>query len=108
VESIFVVEYFREYESTYIQTDFVHESVDPGVLLDEKTRGRKSREVVPLSLSIIVSAFLSPSFLPPFHLDFLLLIPLISPYIFQNDSNDKMHKSGVKKRNPFLIAFCLM
>jgi hypothetical protein len=30
-------------------TALAHESVDPKVLFDEKTRGRKSRETVPLS-----------------------------------------------------------
>jgi hypothetical protein len=35
-ESIFVVEYLREYESI-IETALVHESVDPRALFDEKT-----------------------------------------------------------------------
>jgi hypothetical protein len=36
VESIFVVEYLREYDSIF-ETAFAHESVDPGVLYDKKT-----------------------------------------------------------------------
>jgi hypothetical protein len=39
-ESIFIVNYFREYESIF-ETALAYESVDPGVLFDEKTRGRK-------------------------------------------------------------------
>jgi hypothetical protein len=31
-----------------LHTALAHESVDPGVLFDEKPRGRKSRETVPL------------------------------------------------------------
>jgi hypothetical protein len=34
-ESIFKVEYLREYESIF-ETASAHESVDPGVLFDEK------------------------------------------------------------------------
>jgi hypothetical protein len=49
-ESIFKVDYLREYESIF-ETALAHESVDPGVLFDEKTRGRKSRETVPLPIS---------------------------------------------------------
>jgi hypothetical protein len=49
-ESIFKVDYLREYESVF-ETALAHESVDPGVLFDEKIRGRKSRETVPLSLN---------------------------------------------------------
>jgi hypothetical protein len=45
VKSIFEVEYLREYESIF-ETALAHESVDPGVLFDEKTRSRKSREPV--------------------------------------------------------------
>jgi hypothetical protein len=47
-ESIFVVEYLREYESIF-ETASTLESVDLGLLFDEKTRGRKSRETVPLT-----------------------------------------------------------
>jgi hypothetical protein len=47
-ESIFKVDYLREYESIF-ETALAHESVDPGVLFDEKTRGRKSRATFPLS-----------------------------------------------------------
>jgi hypothetical protein len=48
-KSIFVVEYryLREYESEF-ETALAHESLDPAVLFDEKTRVRKSRETVPL------------------------------------------------------------
>jgi hypothetical protein len=47
-ESIFKVDYFREYESIF-ETTLAHESVDPEVLFDEKKiRGRKSRETVSL------------------------------------------------------------
>jgi hypothetical protein len=46
-ESIFKVDYLREYESIF-KTALTHESVDPGVLFDEKTRGRKPRETVSL------------------------------------------------------------
>jgi hypothetical protein len=35
-ESIFKVDYLREYESI-LETAFAHESMDPGVLFDEKT-----------------------------------------------------------------------
>jgi hypothetical protein len=38
---IFVVEYIRECESIY-ETTLAHESMDPGVLFDEQTRGRKN------------------------------------------------------------------
>jgi hypothetical protein len=48
-ESIFVVEYLREYESLF-KTALAHESVDLGILVDEKTRDRKSRETVPLKV----------------------------------------------------------
>jgi hypothetical protein len=48
-ESIFKVDYLREYESIY-ETALAHESVNPGVLFDEKTRGPKSRETVPLKV----------------------------------------------------------
>jgi hypothetical protein len=51
-ESIFKVDYLREYESIY-ETALAHESVNPGVLFDEKTRGPKSRETVPLKVFII-------------------------------------------------------
>jgi hypothetical protein len=47
-ESILKADYLREYESIF-ETALAHESVDPGVLFDEKNRGRKSRETVPLS-----------------------------------------------------------
>jgi hypothetical protein len=47
VEAICVVQYLREYESIF-ETALAHESVDPGVLFDEKTTGRKSCETVPL------------------------------------------------------------
>jgi hypothetical protein len=47
-ESIFVVEYLREYESIF-ETALAHESVDPGEMFYEKIRGRKSYETVPLS-----------------------------------------------------------
>jgi hypothetical protein len=46
--SIFIIEYHREYEFTF-ETALVHESGGPGVLIDEKTEGRKSRETVPLT-----------------------------------------------------------
>jgi hypothetical protein len=47
-ESIFIIEYLREYEFIF-ETALAHESGDPGVLIDEKTEGRKSRATVPLS-----------------------------------------------------------
>jgi hypothetical protein len=43
----YAVEYLQEYESVF-KTALAHESVDPGVLFDEKTRGRKSHANVPL------------------------------------------------------------
>jgi hypothetical protein len=46
--AILVDEYLCEYESKF-ETAVVHESVDPGVIFDEKTRGQKSRETVPLT-----------------------------------------------------------
>jgi hypothetical protein len=46
-ESIFKVDYLREYESIF-ETALAHESLDPGVLFDEKTRDRKSRATVTL------------------------------------------------------------
>jgi hypothetical protein len=46
-ESIFKIDYLREYESIF-ETVLAHESVDPGVLYDEKTSGRKSLETVSL------------------------------------------------------------
>jgi hypothetical protein len=45
---IFIVEYLREYESI-IKTALAPESVDRGVMFDEKTRGRKSHETLPLT-----------------------------------------------------------
>jgi hypothetical protein len=39
-ESIFIVEYVHEYESIF-ETALAHESVDSGVLFDEKTRDKK-------------------------------------------------------------------
>jgi hypothetical protein len=42
-ESIFVVEY-----KYILETALAHESVHPGELFDKKTRGRISRETVPL------------------------------------------------------------
>jgi hypothetical protein len=47
-ESIFKVDFLREYESIF-ETALAHESVGPGVLIDEKTRCRKSRATVPLN-----------------------------------------------------------
>jgi hypothetical protein len=47
-ESIFKVDYLREYESIF-ENALAHESVDPGVLFDAKTRGRKSLEAVSLT-----------------------------------------------------------
>jgi hypothetical protein len=41
------IELLREFESI-CKTVLAHESGDPGVQFDEKTRGRKSRETVPL------------------------------------------------------------
>jgi hypothetical protein len=46
-ELTFVVEYLCEFESICI-TVLAHESGDPGVQFKEKTKGRKSRETVPL------------------------------------------------------------
>jgi hypothetical protein len=39
-KSIFVVEYFREYESIF-ETALSHESVEPGVLFNEKNQRSK-------------------------------------------------------------------
>jgi hypothetical protein len=50
-ESIFIIEYLREYEFIF-KTALAHESGGPGVLFDEKTEGRKSRDAVPLSITI--------------------------------------------------------
>jgi hypothetical protein len=47
VESIFIIKYLREYEFIF-ETALAHESGGPGVLIVEKTEGRKSRETVPL------------------------------------------------------------
>jgi hypothetical protein len=50
--SIIVVEYPREYEYIF-ETALAHESVEPGVLFDEKIeRFWKSRETVPLSIEL--------------------------------------------------------
>jgi hypothetical protein len=46
-ESIFIIEYLREYEFIF---EKAHESGGPGVLIDEKTEGRKSRDTVPLKI----------------------------------------------------------
>jgi hypothetical protein len=45
VESIFIMEYLHEYEFIF-ETALAHGSGGPGVLIDEKTEGRKSRETV--------------------------------------------------------------
>jgi hypothetical protein len=42
-----LIEYLREYESI-LKTALAHESGDPGVAFNEKTKGRKSRETVSL------------------------------------------------------------
>jgi hypothetical protein len=47
MESIFVIECLREYETIY-KTASALESGDPEVLFDENTDGRKSRETVHL------------------------------------------------------------
>jgi hypothetical protein len=39
-ESIFIIEYLREYEFIF-ETALANESGDPGVLIDEKSRGSK-------------------------------------------------------------------
>jgi hypothetical protein len=46
-ESIFIIEYLREYEFIF-ETALAHESGGPGVLIDEKNWGSKSRDRVPL------------------------------------------------------------
>jgi hypothetical protein len=46
-ESNLKIEYLREYEFIF-KTALAHESGDPVVSLAEKTKGRKSRETVPL------------------------------------------------------------
>jgi hypothetical protein len=46
-ESIFIIEYLREYEFIF-ETALAYESGGPGVLIDKKTEGRKSRDRVPL------------------------------------------------------------
>jgi hypothetical protein len=46
-ESIFIVEYLREFESI-CKIVLTHESGGPGVQFNEKTEGRNSRETVPL------------------------------------------------------------
>jgi hypothetical protein len=48
-ESIFIIEYLREYEYIF-KTALAHESGGPGVLIDEKTEGQKSRDTVPLTM----------------------------------------------------------
>jgi hypothetical protein len=48
-ESIFVIEYLREYEFIF-ETALPHESGGPGVLIYEKIEGRKSRDTVPLNI----------------------------------------------------------
>jgi hypothetical protein len=47
-ESIFIIEYLCKYEFIF-ETAVAHEVVGPGVLIDEKTEGRKSRASVPLT-----------------------------------------------------------
>jgi hypothetical protein len=47
VESFFIIEYLYEYEFIF-EMALAHESGGPGVLIDEKTEGRKSRDTVPL------------------------------------------------------------
>jgi hypothetical protein len=51
-ETIFKVDYLREYESAF-ETALANESLVPGVLFDEKTRSRKYRETVPLKRKFI-------------------------------------------------------
>jgi hypothetical protein len=46
------IELFRKFESL-CKTVLAHESGDPGVQFDEKTRGQKSRETVPLSMNLM-------------------------------------------------------
>jgi hypothetical protein len=52
-ELIFKVDYLHE---SVFQTVLTHESVDPGVLFDEKTRGWKSRATVPLKYTTLLLA----------------------------------------------------
>jgi hypothetical protein len=47
-ESIFIVEYLREYKSLF-EAALAQESVVPGGNVWRKTRGQKSRETVPLT-----------------------------------------------------------
>jgi hypothetical protein len=46
------IELLREFESI-LKTALAHESGGPGVPFNEKTKGRKSRETVPLIISIV-------------------------------------------------------
>jgi hypothetical protein len=55
VESIFVVEWLREYKSI-LKTSLAIESGGPGVQFDEKTRGRISRETVPLKHYYLIAS----------------------------------------------------
>jgi hypothetical protein len=59
-ESIFIIEYLREYEFIF-ETALDHESGGPGVLIDEKTEGRKSRDTVPLRAQICEDNFVHTS-----------------------------------------------
>jgi hypothetical protein len=47
-ELIFIIKYLHEYKFIF-KTALAHESGGPGVLIDEKTEVRKSRETVPLT-----------------------------------------------------------
>jgi hypothetical protein len=47
-ESIFIIEYLPEYEFIF---ERAHESGGPGLLMDEKTEGRNSRDTVPDQLT---------------------------------------------------------
>jgi hypothetical protein len=69
-ESIFIIEYLCKYEFIF-KTALAHESWGPGVLIDEKTEGRKSRDTVPLNknfnLNNLFSAILKNVFFNRLH-----------------------------------------
>jgi hypothetical protein len=56
-ESNFIIEYLRKYEFLF-KTALVHESGDLGVVFAEKTKGRKSRDTVPLRVPLFIAVSL--------------------------------------------------
>jgi hypothetical protein len=61
MESIFVVDYLREFASM-CKTVLAHESGDPCAQYNEKSKGWKSRETVPLTLILKAMDFKEPHF----------------------------------------------